>query len=96
MVHRKWWLKQQYGWYRPRPELCVNIDGEPVAYRKVHAGFGEGHPETRSSHSAGGRRMPTLQKYFDRDSTKMVIFEWIKKTRNCPPKRGGCNISVRS
>ena len=24
----------------------MNIDGEPGAYRKVHAGFGEGHPET--------------------------------------------------
>ena len=30
----------------PGSRLCVNIEGEPGAYRKAHAGFGEGHPET--------------------------------------------------
>jgi hypothetical protein len=39
--------------------LCVNIEGEPGAYRKAHAGFGEGHPKTPAE-TAGWRRIPTL------------------------------------
>jgi NAD(P)-dependent dehydrogenase (short-subunit alcohol dehydrogenase family) len=53
----------------------VNIEGEPGAYRKAHAGFGEGHPETRSARRAGGRRMPTLQamaKLFAAEGAKVV------------------------
>jgi hypothetical protein len=42
----------------------VNIEGEPGAYRKAHAGFGEGHPKTRGN-LAGGRRMPTLRVPWD-------------------------------
>lgn len=37
----------------------MNIEGEPGAYRKVHAGFGEEHPETACV-STGWRRMLTL------------------------------------
>lgn len=37
----------------------MNIEGEPGAYRKVHAGFGEEHPETACA-STGWRRMLTL------------------------------------
>ena len=38
------------------PQLHGNAFGEPGAYRKAHAGFGEGHPETdpvRTGNRAG-------------------------------------------
>ena len=43
----------------------MNIEGEPGAYRKVHAGFGEEHPETACV-STGWRRMLTLHKTLQR------------------------------
>jgi hypothetical protein len=48
-----------------RVEPCVNIDGEPGAYRKAHAGFGEGHLKTRGN-LAGESQMPTLRAEIER------------------------------
>jgi hypothetical protein len=39
----------------------VNVDGEPGAYRKAHAGFGEGYPETDPALSRARRRVPILR-----------------------------------
>jgi hypothetical protein len=36
-----------------RSSQCVNIEGEPGACRKAHAGFGEGHPETSGDCALG-------------------------------------------
>jgi hypothetical protein len=44
----------EHAWFEPCPR--DNIDGEPGAYRKAHAGFGKGRPETDPNligHGAG-------------------------------------------
>ena len=41
-----------------RSPLCVNIQGEPGTQCKAHAGFGEGHPETRSVKAPAGVGCP--------------------------------------
>ena len=55
---------EQTGLPHARQQRCVNISGEPGAYRKVHAWFGEGRPETT-------RRNPRLAP--DAYSTKPLV-----------------------